>query len=88
MAVTLAAMMATSASPTDLPIWLTVLKTPPARACVLPGKTDVMSRLETVKRLSAPVGLKTLACHGLAVCHTHLERMQTEVALTRNPVAQ
>ena len=60
-AVTVAAMTATKASPTDFPIWLIELNTPPANACVLTGKTDVITRFEMVKSESAPAGLKAFA---------------------------
>lgn len=41
--------------------WEIVLNTPPAKACVLAWKTEVISRLEMVNNESAPVGLRMFA---------------------------
>lgn len=48
--VTLEATTAMMAMPREVPNWATVLKTAPARAWVLAGKTSTMMRLEIVKR--------------------------------------
>ena len=47
-------MTAVKARPTLLPICATVLKTPPARACVLSGKASVMIKLDAVNKTSGP----------------------------------
>jgi hypothetical protein len=47
--VTLAAMTAVTVRPIEVPNWATVLKTAPARACVVGGKTSVIIRLAIVK---------------------------------------
>jgi hypothetical protein len=60
-AVTLLAITALVANPTDFPICATVLNTPPASACVFAGKTDVMSKFEIVNSVSAPTGLRNTA---------------------------
>lgn len=49
------------ARPTDFPICATVLKTPPASACVFSGKEAVMTRLETVNKVSAPMAFNAMA---------------------------
>jgi hypothetical protein len=47
-AVTVEAMTAATANPTEFPIWATVLKTPPARLCFEGGKALETTILETV----------------------------------------
>ncbi len=56
--VTELAMTALTANPTLVPIWAKVLKTPPAKPCVFAGKTDVITRFEIVKSVSAPMGVR------------------------------
>lgn len=51
----------TQPQPSNLRTCETVLKTPPAKAWVLFGKTEVMTRFEMVNNASAPVGLKMFA---------------------------
>ena len=57
-AVTLLAMTAPVAKPTLFPICAIVLNTPPARAWVLVGNTEVMTKFDTVNNASAPAGLR------------------------------
>lgn len=57
----LPAMTADKTRPTLLPTCATVLKTPPAKACVLSGNEDVIMRLETVKNMSGPMAFKATA---------------------------
>lgn len=46
--VTLAATIEVIASPTEVPIWASVLKTPPANACVRTGNNEVIAKFEIV----------------------------------------
>lgn len=92
-AVTLLAITALVASPTLLPICAIVLNTPPARACVLGGKTDVMTRFDTVNSASAPAGLKKTARNAhLQYIHSgwmiHMRRLATEVMHRPMVIAQ
>ena len=60
-AVTSLATSVVRASPTLLPIWEMVWKTPPARPCVFTGSMEVISKLEMVKTSSAAMGFSTIA---------------------------
>jgi hypothetical protein len=61
-----AASIAVAARPIELPSCDTVLKTPPAGACVLSGKELVMTRLETVKSRSEAIGDRHIAGNAAA----------------------
>jgi len=61
-----AAITAEVAKPTLLPICDTVLNTPPASAWVLAGKIDVITRLDIVYWMSAPIGLRARAGNSYA----------------------
>ena len=49
------------ARPTLLPICDMVLKTPPAKPCVLAGNSDVMSKFEIVNNAPSAIGFKEIA---------------------------
>ena len=59
-AVALEAITADVARPTVFPICATVLKTPPANACVFSGKLAAMTRFATVNRTSAPTAFSAM----------------------------